>query len=229
MRLLPLLLLAASLLTACAPHDHQPQRLPILGERDAIARADGGPADTIYYQIPPFRLTDQAGQVLTNQSVAGRAYVVSFFFATCPDLCPRMHRALLQVYTPFATDKRVTFLSHTIDPAHDSIPVLREYAHGMGVQDASRWHFATTAPHGETATRDTVIKLAHAYFTAVMPDKDSPGSVVHNGTIALVDDQGHIRGVYDSLDAKEMARLLRELPILLAEIDQRKGAPVASK
>ena len=37
-----------------------------------------------------------------------------------------------------------------------------------------------------------------------------------------MDDQGHIRGLYDSLNPKEVARLFTELPILLAEIDGRK-------
>jgi protein SCO1/2 len=43
--------------------------------------------------------------------------------------------------------------------------------------------------------------------------------------LALVDDQGHIRGVYDSLNENEVKRLQDELPILLAEIDARKGKP----
>ena len=72
-------------------------------------------------------LTDQAGQVVTNKTFAGRAYVADFFFATCPGICPKMQGELLKVYTKFAADKRVAFLSHTIDPAHDSLPVLRDY------------------------------------------------------------------------------------------------------
>jgi protein SCO1/2 len=67
-----------------------------------------------------------------------------------------------------------------------------------------------------------VFQLARAYFTAAEPDKAAPGGFAHNGTFALVDDQGHIRGLYDSLNAKEVERLMAELPTLLAEIDTRK-------
>ena len=230
-RLFLLPALAAALLTACSGSGNDTAaRLPYIGERDVQPRADGGPADTVFATIPPFRLTDQARQVVTNQSLAGRAYVASFFFATCPGICPKMHAELLKVYQPFAKDPRVAFVSHTIDPAHDTIPVLLDYAQRLGVTDANRWHFVTSGYRGEPTARESAINLAHSYFTAAVPDAAAPGGIAHNGTLALIDDQGHIRGLYDSLNEKEVARLITELPVLLAEIDARKGRPtVAAK
>ena len=222
-RLFLLPALAATLLTtACTEPPKETAKLPMMGERDVRPRADGGPADTVFATVPAFRLTDQARQVITNKTFAGRAYVADFFFATCPGICPKMQGELLKVYTKYAKDPRVVFLSHTIDPAHDTIPMLRDYAQRLGITDAARWHFATTGAHGEPTAKDTVFQLARAYFTAALPDKQAPGGFAHNGTFALVDDQGHIRGLYDSLNAQEVARLFEELPILLAEIDSRK-------
>ena len=222
-RLFLLPALAATLLTtACTEPPKEAAKLPMMGERDVRPRADGGPADTVFATVPAFHLTDQARQVITNKTFAGRAYVTDFFFATCPGICPKMQGELLKVYTKYAKDPRVVFLSHTIDPAHDTIPVLRDYAQRLGITDAARWHFATTGAHGEPTAKDTVFQLARAYFTAALPDKQAPGGFAHNGTFALVDDQGHIRGLYDSLNAQEVARLFEELPILLAEIDSRK-------
>ena len=228
-RLLLLPTLAATLLiTACTEPPKETAKLPIMGERDVRPRADGGPADTVFATVPRFRLVNQAGQVITNQTFAGRAYVADFFFATCPGICPKMQGELLKVYTKYAKDPRIVFLSHTIDPAHDTIPVLKDYAQRLGVTDAARWHFATTGAHNEPTAKDTVFQLAKAYFTAALPDKEAPGGFAHNGTFALVDDRGHIRGLYDSLNAQEVARLFVELPILLAEIDARKSG-VATK
>ena len=222
-RLFLLPALAATLLTtACTEPPKEAAKLPMMGERDVRPRADGGPADTVFATVPAFHLTDQARQVITNKTFAGRAYVTDFFFATCPGICPKMQGELLKVYTKYARDPRVVFLSHTIDPAHDTIPVLLDYAQRLGITDATRWHFATTGAHGEPTAKDTVFQLARAYFTAALPDKQAPGGFAHNGTFALVDDQGHIRGLYDSLNAQEVARLFEELPILLAEIDSRK-------
>ena len=216
-RLFLLPALAAGLLTACSgPSAETVARLPIMGERDVRARADGGPADTVFATVPSFRLTDQAGRVITNKSFVGQAYVADFFFATCPGICPKMQGELLKVYTKFATDQRVVFLSHTIDPAHDSTAVLRDYAQRLGVAVANRWHFASLGDRAQTFT------LANRFLTGVMPDAQSPGGLAHNGTLALIDDRGYIRGAYDGMNAQEVARLKAELPLLLAEIDARK-------
>jgi protein SCO1/2 len=217
------LLLALTALGACNSAPEKPRRLPILGERDVRPRADGGPADTVFATAPAFQLTDQAGQTLTNQTFDGRAYLTDFFFATCPGICPKMQSELLKVYQKYKADPRLVLLSHTIDPEHDSLPVLREYAQRLGVGPAqsSRWHFAT-------APKDSIFHLAKAYFTAAMPDNTAPGGFAHNGTFALVDDQRHIRGLYDSLNPTEMVRLQEELPLLLAEMAERHPAAAAT-
>ncbi|WP_241502306.1 SCO family protein [Hymenobacter glacialis] len=217
--------MAASLFTSCTePGSDTAARLPILGERDVRPRADGGPADTIFATVPAFKLTDQSGKVITNQTFAGKAYIADFFFATCPGICPKMQAELLKVYAKYGQDPRLAFLSHTIDPAHDTIPVLRDYADRLGMGAAKNWYFATTGAKGEPTAKDSVFQLARAYYTAAEPDKQAPGGFAHNGTFALVDDQGHIRGLYDSLNEQEVARLMTELPILLDEIKSRQPA-----
>ena len=219
-------LLAAALLTACSgPAANQVARLPILGERNVRPNPNGGPADTVFATAPAFSAVDQAGQTVTNRAFAGRAYVTDFFFATCPGICPKMQGELLKVFKPYAADPRVGFVSFTIDPAHDSLPVLRDYAQRLGVADANRWHFVTTGR--SAAARDTVFGLARGFFTAAQPDKAAPGGFAHNGTFALVDDQGHVRGLYDSLNPTEVARMQNELPVLLAEIAERRPRAAA--
>jgi cytochrome oxidase Cu insertion factor (SCO1/SenC/PrrC family) len=95
--------------------------------------------------VPRFSLTNQEGRRVDNQVFAGKYYVTDFFFASCPSICPRMQQQLSQVYTRFRYHPRLLLLSHTIDPAHDSVPVLRAYAHRLGVPTARQWHFATAS------------------------------------------------------------------------------------
>ena len=192
-------------------------RLPYLGEPTVVPNPSGGAADTLPYRVPAFTLTNQDGQTITNQTFAGKVYVTDFFFATCPSICPKMQSELLRVYEQFKDNPRVLFLSHTIDPAHDSIPVLRDYAQRLGIQNAARWHFAT-APH------DTVFALARAYMTAAQVDKGVEGGFAHSGTFALIDSQRRIRGLYDGMVKEEVDRLIRELPELLKE-EQAAAAP----
>ena len=210
---LPLLAGAALLLASCGGPD-EPRRLPILGERDVRENPKGGPADTIYATVPGFRAHDQNGQLLTNQRLTGQVYLTDFFFATCPGICPKMNGELLKIYQRHAQAPNLKFVSFTIDPEHDSLAVLRDYAQRLGVPLTGSWHFVRTS-------KDSVFTLAKGLYTAAMPDKTAPGGFAHNGTFALVDDQGHVRGLYDSLNPKEVARLQEDLPVLLAEVQQR--------
>ena len=210
-----LIVLALPLLAAC---HSQPERLPYLGERDVVANPNGGPADTIYATAPAFRLVNQDGKRFANTDLAGHLYLTDFFFATCPGICPKVQGELLKVYQEHLGDERLKFVSFTIDPAHDTVEVLRTYAQKLGVPDARQWQFATFV----TANRDSVFALSKAYFTAAQPETGAPGGFAHSGTLALVDDEGHIRGLYDSLNKDQLLKLRHDLPLLLAELAERK-------
>ena len=202
--------------------DETPTTLPILGNSERRA-VPGHDSVTTYPTVPAFRLHDQDGQVVTNQSLAHKVYITDFFFATCPGICPKMQSELLKVYKQYGQNPNVVFLSHTIDPEHDSAAVLRDYARRLGVASpGSNWRFVR-------ASRDTAYALAAAYFTGAMPDRAAPGGIAHSGTFALVDDQGHVRGLYDSLNPQETPRLLKELPVLLAEVKTRQGQPATAQ
>ena len=208
------LLPACSSSTADTDPDTAATTLPYVGARDMQDAPMSSPADTVY-TIPAFTLTDQARQTVTNATFKNKIYVTDFFFATCPDICPKMQSAMLRVYEKYKNDPRVVFMSHTIDPAHDSIPVLRDYAERLGVTDASRWHFVT-APH------DTIFALAKSYMTGAQKDAGAPGGFAHTGSFALVDAQRHVRGLYDGLNKNEVDRLIREIPVLLKESAESK-------
>ncbi|QJX48873.1 SCO family protein [Hymenobacter taeanensis] len=209
--LLALTVVSAGLtLPSCTQKPTQEAHLPYLGEPELVVNPAGAAPDTIPYTVPAFTLTNQDSQTITNQTFAGKVYVTDFFFATCPSICPKMQSELLRVYEQFKGNPNVLFLSHTIDPAHDSIPVLRDYAERLGIKDASRWHFAT-APH------DTIFALARAYMTAAQVDKGVVGGYAHSGTFALIDSHRRIRGLYDGMEKTEVDRLIRELPELLRE------------
>jgi len=208
---LPLLAGAALLLAGC---QEEPRRLPILGERDVRENPKGGPADTIFATVPGFRAHDQNGKLLTNQSLAGQVYLTDFFFATCPGICPKMNGELLKVYQKFGQTPGLSFVSFTIDPDHDSLAVLRDYAQRLGAPTDANWRFVRTS-------KDSVFALARGLYTAAMPDKAAPGGFAHNGTFALVDDKGYVRGLYDSLNPTQVQALFEDLPVLLAEVKER--------
>ncbi|SNR58444.1 MULTISPECIES: SCO family protein [Hymenobacter] len=203
------LLAAGSLVPfACSSKKaEEAERLPILGIRHSEPTS---PTDTLPDPVPNFQLTNQMGQPINNQTFAGKVYVTDFFFTTCPSICPKMQSEMLRVYKAFEGNPNVLFLSHTIDPGHDSISVLRDYAERLGIKDASRWHFAT-------APQDTVFHLAHAYMSGAQIDKQAAGGYSHDGAFALIDSHRRVRGVYDGMVKEQVDRLIADLPKLLRE------------
>lgn len=186
--------------------------LPILGPRDVkVVEKDGKQqVDTLYKTIPPFQFTNQEGETVNNETVKGKVVVADFFFVTCPTICPRMKRNLLKVYEAYGNNPSLVLLSHTIDPDHDSISVLKEYADALGAK-APTWQFLR-------AEREYTWKLAEeGYYATAMPDSLEPGGFVHSGGLILVDQKGRIRGIYDGTSEAETKQLIRDIPRLFAE------------
>ncbi len=180
------------------------RKLPILGQPLVNGK------DTVYPVVADFRLTDQDSAVVTNQTFGNKIYVADFIFLSCPTICPKMTREMYKAYLPFATDERVMFLSHTIDPRRDTIPRLKAYANNLGVS-ARKWHFVTGA-------EDSIYALSEkSYYSAAYPDSSAPGGFTHSGGLLLVDKNRHIRGVYDGTNPQETERLIADIGLLLKE------------
>lgn len=188
-------------LLAC---NQTPKQLPFLGNADISGK------DTIYPIVADFSFKDQTGETVTNKTFADKIYVADFIFLSCPTICPVMTKQLHKTYLQFANDKRVNFISHTIDPENDSIPRLKSYANSLGVS-SEKWHFVT-------GNQDSIIHLAeHSYYASAYPDSTSPGGFTHSGGLLLVDKNRHIRGVYNSTKPEETQRLINDINTLLEE------------
>ncbi|MDE3248060.1 MAG: SCO family protein [Bacteroidota bacterium] len=181
-----------------------PAKLPFLGEPLIIGK------DTSYPVIAPFLLMDQDSNQVSNESLRNKIYVADFIFLSCPSICPIITQQMRTVYQAFESDPRVAFVSHSIDPKHDTIPRLKAYASMLGVK-AAQWHFVT-------GNKDSILNLSNkSYFSAAYPDSTAPGGFTHSGGLLLIDRKGHIRGVYDGTNAKETTRLKSDIDILLKE------------
>ena len=92
--------------------------------------------------IDAFFFTNQLGKQVTENDVKGKVYVASYFFTTCKGICPEMNANLKKVYEKFKDEKDFLILSHTSDPAVDSVPRMRQYAEALGA-DPNKWIFLT--------------------------------------------------------------------------------------
>ncbi len=183
------------------------RKLPIMG----IVEMNG---DTTPFVIPPFSFIDQSGDSVTADDFEGKIYVANFFFATCPEVCPKMNRNLHLVYEKFKRDSNVKYLSHTVHPEHDSVPVLAEYARKLNV-DNNIWHFVT-------GRKKDIYQIAEESYKAVSVEGDKPATFIHSEKLVLIDMEKHIRGFYDSHDYKDIMRLQDDIIIVLKEYNDKK-------
>ncbi|MGK9118912.1 SCO family protein [Olivibacter jilunii] len=162
------------------------------------------------HRIADFRFRNQDSVWISNDSFADKIYVADFFFTTCPTICPIMSKNLQRVATHFKGNPSIAILSHSIDPKHDSIPVLKKYAEKLGA-DTSLWHFV-----GGPA--EQVYTLAEkSYFAAAAEEEEAPGGYIHSGSFALVDRDRRIRGIYDGTVDEQVSKLIDDMEILLKE------------
>ena len=188
------------------------EKLPILGQREAVTKVVDGKTvvDSTYQTIPDFAFVSQYGDTVTANTLANKIYVADFFFTSCPTICPKMKVQLKRVYERFKDNPNVMMLSHTIDPAHDTVPVLKEFAQNLGVT-GRQWLFVT-------GDREKIYDIGqNSYMVTAQADSTAPGGVVHSGAFILVDKAKHVRGIYDGTTEVGVNRLMADINRLLAE------------
>ena len=213
MRNLVYAIILMALWSACK--SNTAKELPIYGNRDAVTKTVDGKTvtDTVYQTIPKFKFANQYGDSITNKSLDGTIYVADFFFTTCPSICPVMHRNMLTVYEAFKNTGDVKIISHTIDPQHDSVPVLKIYADKLGISGNTWWLLR--------GKKEDVYRIAEKnYLVAVKKDSTEAGGYVHAGYFVLIDKQKRIRGTYDGTDPKQVGQLIDDIKTLKQEPDQ---------
>jgi protein SCO1/2 len=188
------------------------ERLPILG-RSQIENVsfDGGiKADTIFHTIKDFSFTNQDGDEVTQETFRDKIYIADFFFTSCPTICPIMKTQMLRVHEKYKNNADVLILSHTIDPKHDSVEVLHDFADRLGVSTDS-WHFVT-------GDLDKIFDIGKtSYMVTAMEDKDEPGGFLHSGAFLVIDKQRRVRGIYDGTKEDKVDLLMADVDILLNE------------
>jgi len=141
-------------------------------------------------KVPEFDFTNQNNKTITHEDYLGKVYVVEFFFATCPTICPIMNENLLQVQDRFYGNMNFGIASFTINPEHDTPEVLKEHAEELGVKHP-HWNFLT-------GDKNKIYELANKGFNIyAREDKKAEGGFEHSGFFALIDQEGYIRSRKD--------------------------------
>ena len=141
-------------------------------------------------KVPDFKMIDQNNDTITNKDFLGKVYVVEFFFATCPTICPIMNENLVKVQNEFFGNPNFGIASFTINPKNDTPEVLRDYAEEHDITHAN-WHLLT-------GDREEIYSLAKNGFSLYATESSgAAGGFEHSGYFALIDKEGFIRSRRD--------------------------------
>jgi protein SCO1 len=164
------------------------------------------------HRIADFSLIDQTGTTVTNKDFEDKIYVADFFFTTCPSICPKMTASLSTLSEYYKNDTDIMFLSHSVTPVKDSVPVLAAYAEEYGV-DHNKWKLTT-------GDKNHIYELARRSYFAVTTEGDGgEKDFIHTENFILVDKERKIRGFYDGTSPDDMERLKSDITILRYEYE----------
>lgn len=188
----------------------------------------------VYGTVPDFLLLERSGRPIRLADLHGQIWIASFVFTNCTDACPLLTAAMAQLQTDFTGIDRVRLVSITLDPEHDTLPVLARYAARFEA-DPQRWLFLTGDRdsiyqlvregfrlHVSEAQRESSQRLRHALISLVAPspalaDHGRGNDPEHAARLVLVDGSARIRGYYDGTDPDALLRLRQHVRPLLEE------------
>ncbi len=171
----------------------------------------------VLWAAPGFSFTSHTGEPVTASALKGHVWIADFIFTRCTSVCPLITAQMTSLQRRI-TDPTLRFVSFSVDPEHDTQQVLAEYARKWNRND-TRWSLLVTNPADlERVARDMRV--------AVAPSDDPTNPILHTNLFMLVDQEGQVRGAYNSSDRIALERLEQDAKSLLGTRD-RKADPDA--
>lgn len=164
-----------------------------------------------FHKIPDYKLINQNGDTITQETFKNKIYVTDFFFTSCPGICPQMTDNMWQLQDHFSDDSEILLLSHSVTPVKDSVPALKLYADRNKIEH-NKWHLVT-------GDRAEIYDLGRNHYF-VENDVNEPKNIddfLHTENFLLIDKNKHIRGIYNGLNRASIAQLIEDIKILKRE------------
>jgi protein SCO1/2 len=162
------------------------------------------------HTISDFELTNQNGEKITNKTYENKIYIADFFFTRCQTICISMAYNMSELQEYYKNDDDIMFLSHSVTPIIDSVPVLKEYAINKGVIDG-KWNITT-------GSKAHIYDLARKNYFAVLDEgSGDENDFIHTEQFVLIDKERRIRGFYDGTEKEDINKIIKDITILKRE------------
>ena len=151
-------------------------------------------------------LTSQQGTPVDGSKFRDKTLVLSFFFTSCPQVCPAQAKVLRETWQalPGEVRKRVEFLSVSVDPDNDTPEALARFARTNGLT-LEGFTLART-----TEEQTSALTKRFAAFDTSRPGGASPSG--HTTSIYLFDSHGQLKQRYGGgTDPRRLAREIQQI------------------
>jgi len=186
--------------------------------------------DTAWRKVKNIVLQNQLGETISLDQLKGKVIVTDFFFTHCASICPILMRNIkrLQDGLKLKDDMKridttfVQFLSFSVDPSRDSVPVIKKYADRYGVNSDVWWLL--------TGPKKTIYDFALHELRLDLRDSVSVDSnFVHTAYVTLIDKDRVIRGYYHGTDTAALTKLADDIVFIMLERDKHKKSVFAGQ
>lgn len=164
----------------------------------------GGQADDVLFSIAPFELIDHRGQLAGDKTLQGKPWVAMVMFTRCKMACPRMVARMQQIEQAVPSSD-LKLVSVTVDPDHDTPPVLNAFVQQYAAQP-DRWLMLTGTKARVYDVAEGVLKLNSGI---------ADGGLGHSEKMLLIDRRNQVRGIYDTNDDQDIQRLIADASRLI--------------
>ena len=192
------------------------KRLPVYSPSDVNPKLVDASLKHIQnnHTIGDFSLLNQNGETITQQHYEGKIYIADFFFTRCQTICIAMAYNMSELQEHYKNDDEIMFLSHSVTPVMDSVPVLKAYAEAKGVIDG-KWNITT-------GSKKHIYDLARKNYFAVLDEgTGDENDFIHTEQFVLVDKERRIRGYYDGTNKEDMQKIIADIAILKEEYSRK--------
>ncbi len=166
--------------------------------------------DTTYHRVAAVSLIDQHGRSSKVPDSSGFISIINFTYSNCQS-CATLNESMAEVVDTYKHNKRLRYITITIDPATDNASKLLSFANRYRADTLKTWNFYT-------GNEQTIYNFArNQLFVDVLRDSRNPNHIISRQLLILLDAKNRIRGYYDALSKEQVEKLLDEVKVLIAE------------
>ena len=151
-----------------------------------------GPLPETYPRLkrpaPPFSLTNQRGENISNESLRGRMAVITFAFGQCETVCPTLVTRVLKGVEPLPPERRPRVIVISLDPWRDTVGGLATLA--------MKWNLGDRADLLSGGVEE-INRVLDTYQVSRSRNLDN-GDINHVALVYLLDEAGQIAYMFNN-------------------------------